>query len=83
LVVQLALGDHRMRSFQGAVIHAVDHCRVDVLSPGAEDDDFLRPGIQVGTGLGLAGKQSGALEHHVHAKLFPGQFGGICAGRRL
>jgi hypothetical protein len=74
------IGDHRMRGFQGAVIHAVNHRGVDVLVAGRREDDFLRAGIEVGPGLGFAGEQAGALEHHIDAKFLPWQFGGVALG---
>ena len=72
-----SIRNHRMRSLQYAVIHAIDHRGIDILGSRRRDDHLLRACGDVRAGLFLAAEQPGALHHQIHTELFPRQFGGI------
>ena len=58
----------------------VEHHGGQVVARGGGDDDLLGAGVDVGLGLGLAGVEAGALQHHVHIQGLPGQVLGLGLG---
>ena len=77
------VGDDGVRSLQHALVDAIDDGGVHILAAGGGDDDLLGTTGQVGAGLFLGGEQAGALQHHVHVQILPGQFAGITLGQHL
>src|SRR5699024_1074707 len=61
---------------QGVLVHAVND-GLQVVAGGGRDDDLLGAGFGVSHGLVLLGEETGALQHHVHTQLAPGQLGGV------
>ncbi len=66
-----------MRGFEDLVIHAVDDGGIDVIATRRRDDDFLGAAMHMRRGLGLAGEQPGAFQHHVGADAAPGDLGRV------
>ncbi len=62
------------------VVDAEGHGDVRALA-GRRDEHLLGAGLQVQLGLLARGEAAGALEHHVHAQLLPGQLGRVLLGR--
>jgi hypothetical protein len=62
------------------VVHAVDDGAVHVVAARRGDQHALGAAGEMRAGLGLAGEDAGALEHHVDAQLAPGQLGRIALG---
>ena len=58
---------------QHMVIHSIDNHRVGVRR-GSGNNDLACAGLEVALGLVAGGKQTCALEDHIHVVVFPGQF---------
>jgi len=70
------LGDHLVPDYITSV-------RDGGLLGGSGDDDLLRAGGQMLRRAVAVGELAGALEHHVHAQVFPGQGRGVLAREYL
>src|SRR6185437_9533763 len=68
---------------QYIVVDAVDDRGVHILAARRRDDDALRPTLQVGAGLRLAGEEARALENILDAELAPWEFRRIALGEHL
>ena len=69
----------------GVIIPLVDshHDRDVFLLGGRADDDFLGAGLEMERGLVPLRKDSGRLQHDIHAKVSPREFGGIALCQHL
>ena len=76
-----SVGNNGVFFFQHALVDAKHDGGIDILAAGSGDDDFFRATLQVCRCLFLGSEKAGALKHHVHTKLAPGQFGGIAVGQ--
>ena len=75
-------GTRRVRNdgvtgFQYAVVHSVDHSRINIFATWCRDNDFSSACCEMRTSFFLAGEKPCALQDHVDSKFAPGKLGGI------
>ena len=72
--------DDRVASLEHIVVDAVHDGRIDLVTRGSGNDDFLRAGLEMRRGLVLRREKTRALEHDVNAELAPRQVRRIALG---